>query len=135
MKKRIIIASFIICAVILLVFLLIKILPLLFFLVFKPTEFFPTEGIWYCEEIQLYLGMGTNDSSTITVSGEQIECIATYYDGSEYLYVMSQDYNTRKFQLGEPVFTGQFISLTATELVLRDVNSQQTYVFIKQGTD
>lgn len=94
-------------------------------------QFFPEDGIWYCEELQIQAAFGETGETFIVVEGEKIDCVWENDPGSEWLNIISQDRDTKVFKLGESVFSGTYVRLDETRLVLRDPDSGQEYTFVK----
>ena len=94
-----------------------------------PTEFYPKEGEWYCEELQLQLSFGGNQKCYIIKSGERIRCVCSNDLGSFWLSVLCQDPDSKYYRLGESVFGGEFVRLDQDELVIRDPRAKRNIRF------
>lgn len=114
--------------VLLLFFMLIILLPL-----FGCTEytFFPEDGEWYCDELQLLLSFSNPNNCYVKVNDEMIRCAAGSDKGSSWLSVGCQDTDSNYYALGEEVFGGEFIYLDDEQLILFDPENNMQYIFIR----
>ena len=94
---------------------------------------YPEGGMWYCEELQIYINFDGDGMSKAIVDGEEIDCRALYEDSSSLIRV-NRVYDDVVY-IGQCEFAGYFVSLKDNELVLRgrDTNAEYTFVKIEVG--
>lgn len=114
-----------IVGIMLLVFLVI------FVATFKPTEFFPKEGIWYCSEIETQLDFYGDGNTFVIVDSEKICCVSITNRGSDAIVIICQEDDCELYDLAETLFSLKFVSLKGDTLVLRDRNSETKYTFTR----
>lgn len=81
------------------------ILNILFLLILSstPMVFFPEEGVWYCEQLQIQISCEQPEDCWILSNGEKIQCTWGSDRGSKWMSVSSQDRTTGQFKLGQEV--------------------------------
>ena len=91
---------------------------------------YPEGGIWYCEDLQMYINFDYAGISKAIVDGEEIDCEANYMSDSLYITV------ERLYHESTPenriMFPGEYVSLKGNELVLRNRYTKVEYVFVQQ---
>lgn len=123
-----------IVAIVITVWVAINLLGAGFLSMLSVAEFYPEEGQWYCEELQLMLAFGDSKECYIVVDGEKITCGCGSDPGSRFLSVGSQDEETTRYRLGEEIFGGEFVKLEGNELTIRESKSGQEYTFVRIDT-
>lgn len=104
----------------------------LFFLVgCDPIEFYPDEGEWYCEELQMQLSFDSEGECFYIYKNEVIECGCGSDKGSTWLSVGCQDKDSQYFILGEEVFGAEFVSLEQDVLVVYSETGGRNYTFYR----
>lgn len=107
-----------------------------------PKEYFPSEGVWYCEELQIQLSF--NEPTGTFPFEEPYDCyfmvdgIKTASQwrvdkGSNIIAVTCQDLDCKDCELGESVFTGVFVSSDQNTLCLREYEGTAEYTFERIG--
>lgn len=112
---------------------IIVIIVMVLVLACAPTEFFPDEGKWYCEELEMQLAFGNDDDCFVIRNGRKMKCACGSDRGSNYLSVGCQEFGCEYCYLGEEIFGATFVSLDETMLVVKDVNNGKEYVFTRIG--
>lgn len=102
---------------------------LFFFVGCTPIEFYPNEGEWYCEELQIQLSFDAGGDCFYIYENEQIKCGCGSDKGSTWLSVCSQDADSEYFFLGEEVFGAEFVSLEQDVLVVYSETDGRNYTF------
>lgn len=139
MKKLLIVLLIILALFLLYVFLVYAgIIP--------PNQYYPTEGIWYCEELQIQLCFSDKPHNThegapdhdccITIEGKQIKCYPHYKQGNPNFVVVYQksgstDKNTEEYSIDHIFYKGHVKSLSKTRLVTKDRETGETYTFYR----
>ncbi len=95
------------------------------------TQWMPTEGVWYCDELQISLSFDENIMSFAIIDGQKVICVADNNRGSEVISVLCQENNIDQFYLGESIFTGEYVSLKDNQLVLREYHKENIYTFLR----
>ena len=90
---------------------------------------YPEGGMWYCEELQIYINFDDAGISKAIVDGEEIDCRACYFDAST-LITINRAYDDVAYN-EQCEFAGYFVSLKDNELVLRDRDTKVEYTFVK----
>ena len=111
--------------------LVITVVPLLYIMVVNllPREqYFPEDGVWYCEELEMQMSFETDVESYATVEQTRISCCTGYERGSDRITVYCQSFDNPYYKVGEAVFTGEHVSLEERQLVLR-ADDGRDYVF------
>lgn len=98
----------------------------------KPAEFFPSEGKWYCKELEMQLDFSDTDGSFIIRNEQIITCAYLIDPGSPWLFVAYQE-NIPPYYLGEQILSARFISLSDSEFIVYDECAQQQYTFFCVG--
>ena len=112
--------------------LLVLLIPMLLYSClyeFSDRRIYPEDGIWYCDELQLYIHFGRNKTSTAIINGEEIDCDALYMDDSLSITV-ERKYNESTSE-NRVIFPGEFVSLKENKLVLCHRDTKKEYVFVR----
>lgn len=96
-------------------------------------EFYPEEGEWYCEELQLQLAFGGKGDCFYLIDNEKIICACGSDKGSKWLTVGCQDVDSEYFDLGEEIFGAEFVSLDQNQLIVFDPTTEAEYTFYRVG--
>ena len=92
------------------------------------TVWYPTEGIWYCDELQMQLDFKTGADSFFVIDDTKIPCAAENDRGSKFLGVMCQSFNCKYCHLGTWVLSAERVDLTETQLVVKSTEGVY-YIF------
>lgn len=111
--------------------ILFYILPFLMIAFCEPVDYFPQDGIWYCEELQMQVSFADDDKTFAYVNGEKIYCTWGYDRGSTWLGLHCRNYYSKAFQVGDVVFDGEYVSLNDKALVLYDQEINRDYTFLR----
>ena len=111
---------------------LLVILLLIFLLpgCISPAKTFPSEGIWFCEKLNItldfYLGTGS-----ILLDGEEIFCVIVNQKGSKLISLLNQNREIEEFYLGETVFFGSCIGYDDKVLTISEYRTETIYTFYR----
>lgn len=94
-------------------------------------EFYPEDGEWYCEELQIQLSFDGLGDCYYLIGEEKISCACGSDKGSRWLSVGCQETDSANFELGEEVFGAEFVSLDGNKLVVYDPSAETEYVFYR----
>lgn len=94
-----------------------------------PVQWFPTEGVWYCEENGMLLSFDDDVDSYVTIDGKPVECIISIERGSNMIFLEIKDEDSGFFEV--PIFEGEQVALSPSILVIRGGDGTE-YTFIKQ---
>lgn len=97
----------------------------------QDTQWMPTEGVWYCDELEISLSFDENTMSFATIDGQKVKCVVDDMPGSDVVSVLCQENNIAHISLGESIFTGEYVSLKDNQLVLREYHTENIYTFLK----
>lgn len=97
----------------------------------KPSEYTPTDGVWYCETLQITLSFTAEKKSFITIDGEEILCECGNDIGSPDIYLLCQEPANRRYSLGELIFWGVYVSLDKDVYILEDHYTGELYRFLR----
>lgn len=95
-----------------------------------PAKTFPTEGIWYCKELNITLDFVAG-TGYITLNEEDIFCVIANNRGSKFISILNQNEDTEEFYLGESVFSGKCIRYDNKELVIGESKTETVYTFYR----
>lgn len=127
--------------------ILLTVLALLFVLSSCESEDpFPHDGIWYCAELQAQFTMTKGDTfvspddeyfvdeseNYIIVNGDRIAAGLGSNFGATYVWIGCQEPDRPVFNVGEIIYSFEFVSLSDTEYVLEDDTGKQ-YTFLRIG--
>ena len=107
---------------------------------------FPSDGIWYCAELQAQFTMTKGDTfvspddeyfvdeseNYIIVNGDRIAAILGSDPGATYVWIVCQEWDHPDFDCGEIIYSFDFVSLSDTEYILEDDAGKQ-YTFLRIG--
>lgn len=106
---------------------------LFFFIGCTVAEFYPEEGEWYCEELQLQLSFDGQGDCYYIVGDEKVKCACGSDRGSRWLTVGCQEADSKYFDLGEEVFSAEFVRLDQEKLVVCEKKTETEYIFYRVG--
>ena len=111
-----------------------------------PEQRLPSDGVWYCEELQAqfnrdwldgYHGYADEEVPTVDetdnyviVNGDRIAALWGNLPRSKMVSIACQEPNHPDFDLGENIYYLEFVRLTDTECVLKDDAGKQ-YTFVR----
>lgn len=98
----------------------------------KADEYFPQEGIWYCDELDMQLDFA-KETGFVLVDSEEMLCGFGADRGSKVLSVCCQEQNCLLHTLGESIVTMEFVSLDDTTLVMKNYRGEEIYTFTRIG--
>lgn len=110
----------------------------------SPTERVPQSGTWYCSELQAqftavpsnaslpddYLVDNDESGVYVIVDGDKVACSWCNDRGSSKVYISCQETNNSRYELGELVYSLEFVRISASEYVLSDENGKE-YTFVR----
>lgn len=99
----------------------------------KIDQTFPTEGIWFCEELQIQICFDKDREKRNTyafVDGKKINCVLYTDYGNRYFSIVCQDMLTGKYDSAD-YYAGEFITFNDEIIVTRDTQTQTEYVFVR----
>jgi len=94
----------------------------------NPTVFYPTEGIWFCEELGIQINFDGYNDNFIHIDNEYYFCRFRTNRGSSLMSVISQDADLGE-NLGESLFTGEYVHSDDQSFSVRDTKSSSVYTF------
>ena len=126
---------------------LLIVLSLLFGLSACELEYpIPSDGIWYCAELQAQFIFGQGDifdspddlcavdksENYVAVNGERIASRINTDRGATYVWIICYEPNHPDYYFREIIYSFEFVSLSDTEYVLKDDTGKQ-YTFLRIG--
>lgn len=92
----------------------------------------PTEGIWYCDELQISMDFDTDRNTFAVIDDTKITCCILNDRGSSYVSVLYQDFKHKlpRYNMGSTVFAGECQSLNANCLYIED-DEGNVYHFVR----
>ena len=94
----------------------------------NPTVFYPTEGIWFCEELGIQINFDSYNDNFIQIDNEYYVCWFDTNRGSSLMFIRSQDVDLGE-NLGESLFTGEYVHSDDQSFSVRDTKSSSVYTF------
>lgn len=105
-------------------------------------DMIPTEGIWYCEELQIQVCFYKNEedcgsdpcaNSYIIEDGEKNLCYWHNSRGNDLLIIARQKDGDMGFKARNAVLYGNCIRYDEHEMVIEDSKKNETFIFIRVG--
>jgi len=93
------------------------------------TEWMPTEGIWYCQELQMQISFEENESFVV-IDNQKVACACLNDRGSAWFFVLIQGKNDR-YPVGTEVFSAKHVQLSKNEFIVSEEHTGQQYVFTR----
>jgi hypothetical protein len=104
----------------------------------------PTDGVWYCEELQAQFTFEQGDgfaspneeyavdvsTDYVIVNDDRIAATLASDRGATYVWIMCQELDHPDFDCGEIIYSFEFVSLSGTEYVLKD-DAGKHYTFLR----
>lgn len=84
----------------------------------SPDQYEPTEGVWYCEELNIQLSYESDEITYMVIDGELVVCACGSDKGVDRILLCCQQEGHRDFYLGELLFEAQIIALRESELLV-----------------
>lgn len=103
-----------------------------FFACQQPKDLFPTEGIWYCEELGMQIQAKKSHEyyeSYIKKEDQYICCSASTMRGLSRFMVTCEDRDTVYYNYGEIIFSGEYIRADEQSFTVREVDGNNEYTF------
>ena len=100
----------------------------------RQSAVFPTEGIWYCDELQLQLDFGDRTETLVETEGAKVKCQWVSDRGSPYIAVVCDVKNCEHCPYGECIFKAEYSSSSETELILESTQDGKFYTFYRGNT-
>lgn len=97
-------------------------------IVSQKTGDVPKEGLWYCEEMEMYLSFSDEYKSTVVIDGETRNCTWGSEIGCSDIYITCLDENG---VLGESLLWGEYVSLTEELYQIRNHETGEIYDFVR----
>ena len=94
--------------------------------------YIPTEGLWYCEAVDIMLSFEEGYSSYFINQGKEVSCIWENDVGSKVIMVVCQEKLNGDFAVGDLIFCGEYVRLDNREYVVQDIESGEIYTFVRQ---
>ena len=76
----------------------------IFVVIWFPTDHFPAEGEWYCEELEMQLAFDAESECFMIIDGQKIQCECFINRGSNWLSVNCMEKNSEYYHLGKELF-------------------------------
>lgn len=125
MKKLLLIPVIILC---LLVIVAIVLIGITIYNHNNPTVSYPTEGIWFCEELGIQINFDGYNDNFIKIGDEYYVCWFDTNRGSSLMFIRSQDVDLGE-NLGESLFTGEHVRSDDHSFSVRDTKTSRVYTF------
>lgn len=91
----------------------------------------PKEGIWYCNELQIWIDFDTGTNTFAEIDDIKATCTILNDRGSSHISVCYQDQNKIPgYKMGDAVFEGKCRSLSDNDLYIEDGNGN-VYHFVR----
>lgn len=100
----------------------------------RPAVVFPTEGIWYCDELQMQLDFEDRTETLVETDDTKVKCQWFSDRGSPYIAVACDVKNCEYCPYGECIFKAEYSSLSETELILKSIHDGKIYTFYRRNT-
>lgn len=96
----------------------------------------PKEGIWYCEDLAIWMNFDNNGISYAIIDGIKIRCCVSYERGSGDISVIYQELTNvlPDYFVGESVWDGLCVGLEDGHLQVKGEDGK-IYLFIRSTGD
>ena len=94
------------------------------------TEHTPTEGNWFCEDLQIHVSFSTGVCH-VTFDGQEIACCFENDRGSKYFSILVQETGVDNFPVGAIFFEAEHIKLHDNQWVVKENYTNTEYIFRK----
>lgn len=109
----------------------ILVLVVLFVAMTHYTQWMPTDGVWYCKELQIQIPFENSEECFAIIDDKKVTCTWGNNRGSKVISVLCQETNMDGIALGEAVFVGEYVYLDENCLILRERSTGIEYTFEK----
>ena len=92
------------------------------------SQWYPTEGAWYCDELQIQLGFDSSCENFFVKDGEKINSAWDGELGSKYIGIACRQKDCQYCRRGTCILTIEWIDLTETQLVVKSTDGVY-YIF------
>lgn len=89
----------------------------------------PTEGTWYCEELQMQLIFGKSGGTLVVMDGRKTTYSWNNDIGSKWISITTESDPDSGLPFGSIVFSAEVIELTETEFTVREEDTDTIYIF------
>lgn len=110
-------------------YILIIVLVLIIFSSCQHQRYVPTEGQWFCEELQIQLSYDDGHSSYLLDNGEKIVCSNETDPGTRCIMVYCQEQNHEKYEFCSEIFTDDCISFDQEKMIVVDQTTGKEFIF------
>lgn len=114
---------------VIIIVLLISFIILMLCICTYDSQLYPEDGVWYCEELQIYIDFGPGQISKAIIDGEEIDC--EIHHRSDSLSITIVRLYSESTPENRVLFPGKFISQKGNELILCDRDTKVEYTFVK----
>ena len=83
----------------------------------SPDQYEPTEGVWYCEELNIQLSYEPDEISYMVIDGETVLCACGSDKGIDRILLCCQQEGHGAFYMGELLFEAQIIGLSESQML------------------
>lgn len=92
----------------------------------------PTDGKWYCEEIQCVISFSHIDPiSSIVIDGDIVKCEVGNERFTPEVILYCRENNHRSFEFSENIFSGTILEVNDNHFVLQEVQTKAKYIFYR----
>jgi len=95
--------------------------------------YFPTSGIWYCEQLQMQLAFDNSkfDYNVFIINNILYACMPSYDPGMSTISIVYKDDDRADYSLGDIIFHGAYVKSNETSFTLRELYGDREFVFIR----
>ena len=94
-------------------------------------EYFPQDGVWFCEELQMQLAFDGTMNSCVMNESKIIPCTWVIEPGSSYIDVCKQKGKSHYSYPGETIFSATIIQSDNRLFIVSEDNTDTEYTFYK----
>ena len=93
-------------------------------------EWIPSEGVWYCEDLQMQVSF-PDKTCIYTYNGEKVTCVFLNDYGSKWFCVISQATDVKELPVGSELFSAELTELSECGFIVREEKSGIEYIFTR----
>ena len=122
---------------IILILLLVLIVSFVLFLLIagniEPMQVLHSEGIWYCEDLQIQVCFGEKTDyygTHIVLDGQKYQCSVGYDKGNPAFSIWYSDYS-HDISADEFLFEGECVFFDEQKMIVEELDTRKEYIFVR----
>lgn len=100
----------------------------------NPKVSYPTEGIWFCEELDMQINFDGINDNFAKIGDEYYACLFFANRGASAMSIICQDTDMEGYELGQSVFSGEYVSGDSQSFSVRSKSDSRVYTFTRNDS-